>query len=226
MAVVGKLESIPTELQIFILEHLPDTGTLSALVHASPVLHDVYRAKREGILTAVTIQELRTRDHQPFLIDEILKPAAICHLVTSNKEVNPNIDPNLKPALKACQAQAHASANTQFILSVDHCIALRTIVYYYGWQIERRRGEILGEIRVAWNDKPTYEEWSARLQYCFLHVLIVGEFSPDEVVFMSFEESFIGEDWAPKTTNKALRVWYDNKPQGRTWIGEAGQHRW
>ena len=54
---LSKLESMPTELHIAILEQAPDINSLSALVLASPVIHKAYTIARLSILTKVTLRE-------------------------------------------------------------------------------------------------------------------------------------------------------------------------
>ena len=46
------------ELKKQILQHIPDVETLSSIVHASPVMHQVYIMDRRQILTQVTINEM------------------------------------------------------------------------------------------------------------------------------------------------------------------------
>ena len=52
------LENLPAELREQILRHVPDLTTLHALVHASPVMHDVYLASRDSLLRSCLDREL------------------------------------------------------------------------------------------------------------------------------------------------------------------------
>jgi len=65
---LSKLESMPTELHIIILEQLPDINSLSALVHASPVIYKAYSIARETILTKVIVREVLQRMHHIFCL--------------------------------------------------------------------------------------------------------------------------------------------------------------
>ena len=49
------------ELQLMILHRVPDTTTLLALVHASPLFYRYYRVHREELYTHTTINQLLTR---------------------------------------------------------------------------------------------------------------------------------------------------------------------
>jgi len=219
MATNSKLESMPTELKIAVLEQLPDIKTLSALIHASPIFHAVYLANREEILTSTTLHELSTKD-RPISIDELLKAAALCHLVTKNGK----LDPNLEPAIKACQAQARANSGKVCLkLSVDHCIALRTLLFYYGCEIaESPDREPDRRLVIFSNNKITYEEWSDPLRGCFVHVLVLGDYDPHEIIF--------SRSWSPRVGN-ALGAWFIAlmyghpravKRVGRVWISGDG----
>ncbi len=56
--VASNLEALPTELKLKILRQLPDLATVSAIVHASPACHQLYRLARVEILTRFTIEHL------------------------------------------------------------------------------------------------------------------------------------------------------------------------
>ena len=171
----NKLESLPAELQLALLELLPTITTLSALVHASPILHATYLTHREAILTKLTLQEFRIRT-PPLNISEILKPAAFCHLVTKTEA----LDRDLEPALKACQAQqAQSNRAASVKLSVEQCIALRTLRFYYSFQIEEEPSPD-GNL-VAYNDKVSYNEFNNRSCELFVHIFVLGRYTPREI---------------------------------------------
>ncbi len=128
MASANKVESLPTELIMAILSQVSDIKTLSALVHASPRLHAVYSTVRESVLTKTVLRELGTKG-SPLDLKAFLKPAGVYCLYTTNKM----LDPNLQSAVKRCQIQN--SKAVDIILNISHCVALRTIVFYYGWTI-------------------------------------------------------------------------------------------
>ncbi len=52
------IEDLPMEMQTAILEQLPDIRSLKNLVHASPVLYNIYRAQRASILQVVLKHEI------------------------------------------------------------------------------------------------------------------------------------------------------------------------
>jgi len=194
MATNNKLESMPTELKIALFEQLPDIDTLSALIHASPIFHAVYLAHREDILTKTTLQEMSTKD-QSLNINELVKSAVLCHLGTKNGKLNPNVE----PAIQACQAQANTT--TDIKLTVDHCIPLRTLCFYYGWQIaESQESEPDKHLLISCNNTATYEEWSDPLRDCIVHLLVLGDYDPREIVCSRSWSAGIGT---------ALEAWFD-----------------
>jgi len=235
MATDSKLESMPTELKIALLERVPDINTLSALVHASPIFHAVYLANREDILTETTLQELSSRD-QTLSIDELVKPAALCNIVTKNGE----LDLNLEPAIISCQAQAQAQARANggkicITLSVDHCIALRTLLSYYGWQIARSLNSGPDQHLLIYTiNGRTYEEWSDPIRDCFVHVLVLGDYDPGLICHSGSPMLGIGS--APDTWSRALlrphypaatrtgrvRVSEHGLPVRMAWEGQSG----
>jgi hypothetical protein len=170
MASASKLDSLPTELMMAILGQVPDVKTLSALVHASPRLHAVYSAVRESVLTKAILRELGTKD-LPLDIEAFLKPAGVYCLFTTKE----TLDPNLRPAVKSCQVQS--SKAVDIILSVNQCIALRTIVSYYGWSIveDDDHSRSKSHTMMYSNSAVSFYKWRHRLgvgdSYGF-HVLI------------------------------------------------------
>ena len=52
------MEDLPIEMQTAILKQVPDTQSLKNLVHASPVLHLVYKVQRASVLQAVLQHEI------------------------------------------------------------------------------------------------------------------------------------------------------------------------
>ncbi len=55
----ASLETLPAEVQLAILERLPDIRTVSALVHASPSFHHTYRSWRPHLLKNMLWDELQ-----------------------------------------------------------------------------------------------------------------------------------------------------------------------
>lgn len=100
MAQSSRLEVLPTELKLAVLNQLSDVKSLSALVHASPIFHKVYSLDRELILTKITIRELRNR---PNSVD-ILRRTSLSSVTMTSKA----LDKNLELAI--------ASARTQVLL--------------------------------------------------------------------------------------------------------------
>lgn len=214
MAIDGQLESMPTELKIAFLKQLPDINTLSALVHASPVFHAVYLAIREDILTKTTLRELSTKN-QSLNIDDLLKPASLCHFVTRNGE----LDPNLESAIKACQAQANKT--TDIKLTVDSCIALRTLCFYYSWELA---GPLKSEpdpcLVICRQNEIRYEEWSDPIRDCFMHVMVLGDYEPR--VLCPFHSRISGVWTDLEALFTAIALSCPNHPTGtrvgRVWI--------
>lgn len=213
-----QLESMPAELKIALLQQMPDIDTLSTLNHASPVFHAVYLANREDILTKTTLRELSTKN-QPLNIDELLKPASLCHFVTRNGE----LDPNLEFAIRACQAQANKT--TDIKLTVDSCIALRTLCFYYGWVLARPlESEPDQHLVICRKSGITYEEWSDPIRDCCLHVLVLGDYEPHEFCRFRYRSPGVGK--GPEAWLTALALVYLNYPAtttlGRVWISGDG----
>jgi hypothetical protein len=210
MAIDSKLESMPTELKIALLEQVSDIHSLSTFIHASPIFHAVYLANREDILTKTTLPELSTKN-QSLNIDELLKPAGLCHLVTKAGD----LDANLEPAIKAGHAQANNT--TDIKLSVDHCIALRTLLFYYSWQIEESHLPTPHIHLVAYpNNKATYKAWSNPIRSCFMHVLLLDDnYDQDHMCRLCYRGPDIG--WDPFTIVDTLR-YTASKSVRRSWV--------
>ena len=202
MATNSKLERLPTELKIALLQQMPDINTLSALIHASPIFHAVHLANREDVLTKTTLQELSTRKRS-INIDELLKPATLCHVVTKIGK----LDQNLKLAIKACHAQVRANSGKVCLkLSVEHCIALRTFCFYYGWQIaETENADPHRRLAIYSNNRTTYEEWSGPIRSCYMDVLLLDDrYSSGQVCISAYYWGPYAE-WALYTISNTLR---------------------
>lgn len=131
---------------------LPNVKTLSALVHDA-----ILAAVRESILTKTTLRKLSMQDLF-FNINDFLKPAALYCLVTKTEA----LDPNLQPAIISCQAQA--SKAVDIILSVNYCLALHTLVAYYGWSTVEDDQLAPRDYRMTYsNSAMPYSEWHDRL---------------------------------------------------------------
>lgn len=219
MTTNSKMESMPTELKIVLLEQMPDINTLSALVHASPIFHAVYLVNREEVLTKTTLRELSTRK-QPIDIDELLKPAALCNIVTRNGDLNPN----LKPAIRACHAQANDTDGLK--LSVGNCIALRTLCFYYRWQVvESQESEPDSRLVTYRNDNKTYEEWPGPIRSCFMDVLILDDhYSSAQVCRLAYYRGpWAVAAWALYTIVNALRRFaFEPTRRCLIWISAEG----
>ena len=127
METSSKLECLPTELKIIILERLADIKTLSALVHASPAFHRVYTANRERIFTIHTLRQL----NRCVRINK--RPLAMWEILVFGEEMQSN----LKPAIQSCCAQAHAGKAANIRLPIYQCLALRKVVQIRYWKTER-----------------------------------------------------------------------------------------
>lgn len=132
MAVVKKLESLPTELQLTILNNMPDIGTLSALVHSSAIFHRVYSTNRSGVLTKVTLSVLREKLRKQE--NGAPKPTTFWEIIVPGKKVNPN----LQPAIRSLCAQGHSGTEDSIRLTVEECIALLDITNFYRYHLEQR----------------------------------------------------------------------------------------
>ena len=124
METSSKLECLPAELKVIILQQLADIRTLSALVHASPAFHEVYTANRERIFTIHTLRQLNrcVRINQ--------RPLAVWEILVHGEE----IEPNLKPAIQSCCVQAHAGKAANIRLPIHQCLALRKVVQIGYWK--------------------------------------------------------------------------------------------
>ena len=54
------MENLPAEMQAQILLHIPNVSSLRSLVHASPIFHNVYGARREFFLGTVLGREIKS----------------------------------------------------------------------------------------------------------------------------------------------------------------------
>ncbi|KAL8751652.1 MAG: hypothetical protein Q9199_006275 [Rusavskia elegans] len=78
------IENLPTEMQTEILLHMPDISSLKHLVHASPIFHGAYRARRAFILETVLEHEIKL-----YRLDAIavIKASCIKRIATENYKV-------------------------------------------------------------------------------------------------------------------------------------------
>ncbi|KAL8644648.1 MAG: hypothetical protein Q9226_007662 [Calogaya cf. arnoldii] len=67
------MENLPAEMQAQVLLQIPDVSSLRNLVHASPIFHNVYRARREFFLGTVLGREIR-----PYARDALATIQASC----------------------------------------------------------------------------------------------------------------------------------------------------
>ena len=130
MAKLNTLETLPTELKFFVLDRLADTRTLSALVHAVPAFHQLYRdaTHRTRILTKFTLRDLRTRVQ--FMPTK--EPTTRWELVVPS----PTINPSLRTAIEGCCTQTLFAEGAKIILTVEQCIALQSILIIIRWVLE------------------------------------------------------------------------------------------
>lgn len=54
----ASLESLPVELKLSILHNISDVISLNALVHASPLYHEVYSSQRQSLLSGILIRDI------------------------------------------------------------------------------------------------------------------------------------------------------------------------
>lgn len=136
----NKLESLPAELRLAVLNHLPDIRTLSALVHASPMFHASYTIDRERLLTKHTLAQMggigSAISCPPYTWDEHLVPCGtdIKTKPSNNflgRLIGKKVDPNLESAILSCFAQYRANRTAAIVLSVEQCLALRKVGFFY-----------------------------------------------------------------------------------------------
>lgn len=117
------LETIPAELKLALLKHLPDYSSLTNLVRASPTFHYVYITNRDEVLTGAVLRDLANRN-----ID-VTTPFDFVQITTKADPLNLH----LESALVVLQQQI---ANAKPIrLSINHCIALHTLRTAETWHI-------------------------------------------------------------------------------------------
>lgn len=124
------LESLPTELKLAILEHIPDVQTLVALVHASPILYRLCSDDRERYLTRCALRDLRSRSERI----NPTKPTSFWYLHMKPLRIH-NISRDLKPAIDSCCAQVQAHRFDQIKLTVPQCFALQDIESISRWRV-------------------------------------------------------------------------------------------
>ncbi len=120
---------MPTELMMNLLEQMYDVNALSALVHASPVYHAVYLAKREKILTKVTLRKLTELEITSYADWEEVEPVEVSFL-TEPIYVDRKA---IELAIKTCHAQYQTGGRDNIGLSIDECIALRSLTACFFW---------------------------------------------------------------------------------------------
>lgn len=125
MMALSKLESMPTEIHLAILEQLLDISSLSALVLASPILYQAYLIDQETILTKATLRELNER------VQGDIIPFVSCHWELGIQ--GEDSKENLQPAIMSLGKQAHTRKPHDIRLTLEHCNALLTI-----WAMHRQ----------------------------------------------------------------------------------------
>ena len=124
---VNKMETLPAELILQIIDHVQELPTLSALVHASPVFHRVYAAHRAELLTKITLRSLEARG---VLFPEPVSWAEVC-FTDGESAVLPLLEEadSLRFVLKEINLQLESKRRSRMVFSVDECLILRKILH-------------------------------------------------------------------------------------------------
>lgn len=136
MAVLSRIENVPTELMIKLLQQTKDVVTLSALVHASPLFHAVYIENREKILTEVTLREMKGLEITCFANWEEVNPVEVSFRIEASCRMEPRYlnQKLIELAIRKCYAQYQADGQDSIRLSIYECIALRSLTACYFWR--------------------------------------------------------------------------------------------
>ena len=121
-----------TEIQLLILENLPDVKTLDSIEEASPSMKRISRALYTRVVTAVTLNELVNRDIDIFSL-------AHCSLVeilaVSYKSSRLYLSDDLEAALRSLKAQMNDPQRKVLLLDTCSCFALREIRGLVRWNV-------------------------------------------------------------------------------------------
>lgn len=170
------LEALPQELKLKLLHQIPDVVTLSALIHASPTYHELYAALREEILTSTTLKELSARDinllpPSPFVEVRVYGPwkpredlwhaiQSLYHQASPTTIVANPVASGWTHAIHCTPGQQNPSdcgRSPKHILklTVEHCLALRTIEDMVSWRPVVENGqEFYRKDRAKKNGRP------------------------------------------------------------------------
>ena len=134
----SRLESLPNELKLSIINELSQTGYVtalihaspvfyvSALIHASPIFHTFWRTIRQQFLTKQAIRHIgdwvRSSEYHPE------KPTAVWILAARMIGRRPEgIHPHLEAAVRTMCAQIQNGRPESISLSIDQSLALLTV---------------------------------------------------------------------------------------------------
>lgn len=114
------MEALPTELKLLIIDKIRDLSTLSTLVHASPMFHRVYAARRSDIFTQVTVRVLQSQGicfTVPISWAEVCfeRPLAACQ--------------PLRQTLMIINHHLMTKSDSPMVLTIEQCKSLLNIVH-------------------------------------------------------------------------------------------------
>ncbi|KAG7008482.1 hypothetical protein G7Y79_00005g016230 [Physcia stellaris] len=169
------LESLPVEIQIMILHELSNTRDLSAIVHASPLIHTTYLSTREESYTYVTLNELASRGVDVLSSFSILEVRTTCGGEPSDR---------LRSALlKLHEFQYRSEAPSGRIqkLDIDECLALQDLHDIVKWEVVI--DESTRERNVSFFSDPldNFLYWQEHDSY---HVIALGKYACIEHEFL------------------------------------------
>lgn len=130
------LSSLPAELKLCILENIDDYFTLRNIVHSSPQFHQIYSARRQRLLSQVTIRHLAAKGCK------VLSLADVAYYGTENDVGvaidNPRFAAFFKTVCKQpSQEVVYQTSDSKLgypLLKIDHSISLLRFVHVLPWK--------------------------------------------------------------------------------------------
>lgn len=208
------VEKLPSEIGLLILHQIPDRGSMSNLIHASPTYHHLYLATREEIFTKLTIRELISRGFDPFSEHNVIK--VLVNQCTYKYYHNTHVFPGdcaiwdaAREIYKQCQHQSQVEGKEKGHIvksSISACLSLLNIIDSKGWRFDYNAGPKEKSVEVTCSQSSGLQEvyYSDRVKY---HIIVLADWQVDMRVlsrladgmlyhsyFMLHVEESLGED--------------------------------
>ena len=185
------IDSLPVELRIQILDEIEDHPTLSALVHASPVIHKVYAAHRSKILPQMTLRTLKARG---IVFTKPIDWAEVCFKTGKQYRKPCREEQSLLSSLfQSINQQLRSPSVTPAAFNVQQCLCLMKIAHMNTYRLADNPKKIFGQTKseelpaYAFPHTPdileAFEKTGSRIYPCGMSryaLIVVGDFDSEQ----------------------------------------------